>query len=189
MSKLFFVSKVFLNLLVQAFVAYTSAVNVDKDHVKANRILYRIASVVPILILAFSPNLPIQVKFMLLTAFSSLMGMLMSSRTYSESLLRKVTMMFAGLFIIGVVSAALKLDFRVYAPFLLLGLFGLVIARLFMGLSKDRYKEIGVILFAMFVVYDTNNIMQKNYGGDFVNATLDYFTDIINLLNFSNDET
>ena len=186
MSKLIFVSKVFLNLLVQAFVAYTSAVNVDKDHVEANRILYRIASIVPILVLAFSPNLPIQVKFMLLTAFSGLTGMLMST---SESLIRKVMLMFAGLFALGVISAALKLDFRVYAPFLLVGLFGLVIARLFMGLSKDRYKEIGVILFAMFVVYDTNSIMQKNYGGDFVDATLDYFTDIINLLNFSNDET
>jgi FtsH-binding integral membrane protein len=31
-------------------------------------------------------------------------------------------------------------------------------------------------------VYDTNKILQRNYSGNFVNASLDYFLDIFNLI-------
>ena len=32
-----------------------------------------------------------------------------------------------------------------------------------------------------FIVYDTNKILQKDYYGDFVTASLDYYLDIINI--------
>jgi FtsH-binding integral membrane protein len=43
---------------------------------------------------------------------------------------------------------------------------------------------IGLILFSMYVVYDTNIILQRNYNGGFIRASMDYYLDIINL--FSN---
>jgi FtsH-binding integral membrane protein len=30
-------------------------------------------------------------------------------------------------------------------------------------------------------MYDTNNILQRNYYGDFITASLDYYLDIINI--------
>lgn len=43
---------------------------------------------------------------------------------------------------------------------------------------------IGLILFSMYVVYDTNIILQRNYNGGFIRASMDYYLDIINI--FSN---
>ena len=40
------------------------------------------------------------------------------------------------------------------------------------------------MLFSVYIVYDTNNILQRDYGGDFITASLDYYLDIINI--FSN---
>ena len=39
----------------------------------------------------------------------------------------------------------------------------------------------GLILFSIYIVYDTNRILQKDYFGDFVTASLDYYLDIINI--------
>jgi FtsH-binding integral membrane protein len=50
-------------------------------------------------------------------------------------------------------------------------------------------KKFGAFLFGLFVVVDTNAIMQRNYGGDVVQATLDYFLDFLNLLTFMGDDS
>ena len=39
----------------------------------------------------------------------------------------------------------------------------------------------GLMLFSIYIVYDTNRILQKDYFGDFVTASLDYYLDIINI--------
>jgi FtsH-binding integral membrane protein len=41
-----------------------------------------------------------------------------------------------------------------------------------------------LLLFSVYVVYDTNSILQRNYNGDFITASLDYYLDILNI--FSN---
>ena len=45
-----------------------------------------------------------------------------------------------------------------------------------------RYlTAIGLILFSVYIVYDTNTILQKDYYGDYITASLDYYLDIINI--------
>ena len=39
----------------------------------------------------------------------------------------------------------------------------------------------GLVLFSVYIIYDTNRILQKDYFGDFVTASLDYYLDIINI--------
>jgi FtsH-binding integral membrane protein len=39
----------------------------------------------------------------------------------------------------------------------------------------------GLGLFSLFVIYDTNQIMQRDYFGDFITASLDYYLEIINI--------
>lgn len=69
-------------------------------------------------------------------------------------------------------------------------LLSLLIARLVFigGLQMSGAKKIlaflGLLIFSIYVVYDTNKILQRNYAGDFITASMDYYLDILNL--FSN---
>jgi hypothetical protein len=40
---------------------------------------------------------------------------------------------------------------------------------------------IGIVIFSGYIIYDTNIILQRNYYGDFITASLDYYLDIINV--------
>ena len=40
---------------------------------------------------------------------------------------------------------------------------------------------IGLFIFSIYIIYDTNNILQRNYYGDFITASMDYYLDILNL--------
>jgi len=55
---------------------------------------------------------------------------------------------------------------------------------MFMGNYSTFVKGIlvfGLALFSVFIVYDTNQILQKDYYGDFITASMDYYLDIINI--------
>ena len=40
---------------------------------------------------------------------------------------------------------------------------------------------LNIIFFSVYIIYDTNSILQRNYYGDFITASLDYYLDIINI--------
>jgi FtsH-binding integral membrane protein len=74
-----------------------------------------------------------------------------------------------------------------FGSVLFFGLLGLIIVRFAMMLTSqisNYYKSMsifGLILFSLYIVYDTNKILQKDYYGDFITAALDYYLDILNL--------
>jgi len=86
---------------------------------------------------------------------------------------------------VGATTALLGFDLRTMYIFLFVALLALIIMRAFSGL---KLSQVGAFIFGLFVIADTNAIMQKNYNGDVVQATLDYFLDFINLLSFVEDE-
>ena len=47
--------------------------------------------------------------------------------------------------------------------------------------AKKTLSYIGLGLFSLFVVYDTNQILSRDYNGDFITASMDYYLDILNL--------
>jgi FtsH-binding integral membrane protein len=59
------------------------------------------------------------------------------------------------------------------------------------SLTKKIAIIFSLLLFSVYVVYDTNSILQRNYYGDFITASLDYYLDILNifanLLSFGKD--
>jgi FtsH-binding integral membrane protein len=58
----------------------------------------------------------------------------------------------------------------------------LLIINMFAGEVKNKLLAlIGVVLFSMYIIYDTNKILQRDYKGDFIAASLDYYLDFINL--------
>jgi FtsH-binding integral membrane protein len=77
-----------------------------------------------------------------------------------------------------------------FGAFLLLSLLALIIAKLvnMVGPQLSSVKKvlayIGLALFSLFVIYDTNEILSREYYGDFITASMDYYLDILNL--FSN---
>jgi len=174
---------VFTNLIFQSLVAYTTAVKIDKTHVVNNFLKYIIASVILILALAImsSYNVNIPAKFIVFTMYSVVAGALLSTRKTGLQAIREVGAIFGAMFILGIVSIQLKIDVRPYFPILALILLGVVLSR-FIGVEKKDTTTIVSVLLALFVVFDTNNILQKDYDGDFIQASLDYFLDIINLL-------
>lgn len=178
-----FLSKVFANLILQAFVAYGSAKAIIEDEklsdvVAANMLKYTIAYIVALLMFAFTNN--IITRFVLFTVLSMLTGVFLSqtgAKNVKGALLDAITI-FIGMFVLGVATHLMGYDLRVLGPILIMALLGLIIARLFTGAS---YSRIVVALFAIFVVYDTDAILKRNYDGNFVIASFDYFVDILNL--------
>jgi FtsH-binding integral membrane protein len=125
-----------------------------------------------------------EVKFAILTLISALIGIMMKKRDYGEDIIKDVIKMFSVMFVLGFISVQMGIDLRVFGFILTLLLLGLIALLIFSGIERKHLSRYGVLLFALFIVYDTNNILQRNYNGDFLNASTDYFMDIVNLLRF-----
>jgi FtsH-binding integral membrane protein len=104
---------------------------------------------------------------------------------------------FGGMFLAG--ASLLLFGIQLGARFglgLLYALMMLIVVSIvfmFMGNYSGAVKGLsifGLFLFSLFVIYDTNMILQRNYYGDFITASLDYSLDIVNiflnLVNFDN---
>jgi len=95
---------------------------------------------------------------------------------------------FGALFLVGafLLASGVKLGLRT-ALFLLYALLLLIIVKIVMIFSGTLGQHIiglsiiGVILFSLYIIYDTNKILQRDYYGDFITASMDYYLDIVNL--------
>ena len=68
--------------------------------------------------------------------------------------------------------------------FALLALIIISIVQYFIVQSSFLKKLIvitSLLLFSVYIVYDTNSILQRNYDGDFITASLNYYLDLINI--------
>jgi hypothetical protein len=183
--KLPFLGQVFLNLILQCSIALSVAKNpLVEERVRRNVLLYFMGSIGVVLTLAFA-DASLPVRFALLSLFSALSGALMSQNKPTTEVVDEVVRVFVALLVVGAASAALGLDLRTMYIVLFVALLGLLLSRVLTGMKMAKF---GAFLFGLFVVADTNAILQKNYDGDVVQATLDYFLDFVNLLSFMGDE-
>lgn len=180
-----FLSKVFANLIFQSIVTYTSAKTIIEDErlsevVAANMLKYLIAYIVSILMFALTKN--IIGRFVAFTVISMLTGVFLSQsgvKNVKDALLDAVTI-FITMFVLGVATHLMGYDLSILGSVLFVSLVGMILFRLFTG---QPYSRVLVYIFALFVIYDTNNILKRNYEGNFVGASFDYFADLINLFN------
>ena len=180
-----FLSKVFANLIFQSIVTYTSAKTIIEDErlsevVAANMLKYLIAYIVSILMFALTKN--IIGRFVAFTVISMLTGVFLSQssvKNVKDALLDAVTI-FITMFVLGVATHLMGYDLSILGYVLFVSLVGMILFRLFTG---QPYSRVLVYIFALFVIYDTNNILKRNYEGNFVGASFDYFADLINLFN------
>ena len=94
---------------------------------------------------------------------------------------------FAVMFLIGIflLVTGIELGLKTGA-FLFFSLLILIIAQIFNIFYKSTIlvkilAAIGIVIFSGYVIYDTNVILQRDYYGDFITASLDYYLDILNI--------
>jgi modulator of FtsH protease len=138
--------------------------------------------------------MPPWLKFILFSLFSTAFGVILGYRKSGvdpgivKSALVGTASIFVTMFAFGVALIAsgikLGLQFGLCLFFALLLLIIISIVNIFI-VESSLLKKILVIgslmVFSLYIMYDTNNILQRNYYGDFITASLDYYLDIINI--------
>ena len=199
-----FFSLILITLVTQLYITYYVSENFDIEKNKnkisnnhpffidTNLIIALIVEFFLLLILVLVP-MPPWLKFIVFSLFSATLGVIL---TYRKSLYDPNTIktaflgtisIFVSMFAFGVALIASNIQlstmFGLRLFYALLFIFMIIIVEFFLQ-SSLLYKIIVVsllMLFSVYIVYDTNQILQRDYSGDFITASLDYYLDIINI--------
>jgi FtsH-binding integral membrane protein len=192
-----FLAAVFSSLIFQLCLVFAIVKFIPNDdpfvqNIKKYGILLFIIQIILVVCMSFIP-MPMTLKFILFTLFSVITGFVLkvSLQKISPEIIEAALVATAVIFVTFLVFGLIISGFGIDLGFLGLFLFGLLlliiivrIVMLFMKTSSAVNKAITImtlILFSVFIVFDTNQILQRDYNGDFVTASLDYFLDIINI--------
>jgi modulator of FtsH protease len=189
-SKKEFFILIFANLIAQLGITYYI---MEKTPAAKNFWLLFGIQIIIIFILALI-TMPSWMKFILFCAFSYTFGLSLSNLKlkYDPTMIQTAIMgtisIFSVMLAFGVIliMTGIKLGFQ-FGLGLLFALLMLIIVRIvymFIPSSSGtkRYLTIfSLMLFSVYIIYDTNNILQRNYYGDFITASLDYYLDIVNV--------
>jgi len=186
----------FANLITQLGITYyvmnnTNVTNNDKTNMKQFMLI--IVEFIIIYALAVIP-MPIWLKLILFSAFSYIWGILLASlklKINDDNLINMAMLGSIGVFLTMFLIGAFLLAFGVAlgfktSLFLFFSLLALIIAQIFSLFHKSTMltkslAAIGIVIFSGYIIYDTNTILQRDYYGDFVQASIDYYLDILNI--------
>ena len=186
-----FLILIFANLITQLGITYYVMQKTEKNPIGFWPLL--IIQIVIIYVLVMVP-MPPALKFLIFCAFSYTFGLVMSQLKdkYDEQMmeiaLKGALSIFGLMLAVGVVlvGGGIHLGYK-FGAFLFWTLLALIIAKLVnmlgpqLSTAKKVLSYVGLALFSLFVVYDTNQILSRNYNGDFITASMDYYLDILNL--------
>jgi len=199
-----FLARVFLTLFVQLCITYY--VMNRKTNPDANIIVLFIALIVIVFILSAVP-LPESAKLLLFTIFSYLFGLVFSKfkedPDYNSESINVAIMGAASVFLsmmvvgIALLAGGIRLGYK-FGLLLFFSLLALIIARLVFFVTaagsgsgskmsdiRKAFSAVGIVIFAFYVLYTTNRILQKNYMDNYISASLSYYLDFINLFSSS----
>jgi FtsH-binding integral membrane protein len=184
---------VFANLITQLGITYYVMTNTKEDTKGIKYLLLIISTFIIIYFLALVP-MPSWLKFILFSVFSYIWGILLASfkiRINDNGLINMAMLgsigIFAIMFLIGAILLATGISLGYQTGlFLFILLLGLLIGQIFSLFHKSTMlvkslAAFGIIIFSGYIIYDTNTILQRNYYGDFITASLDYYLDILNI--------
>ena len=188
---------IFINLIIQIYITYYVFTNYDatKQLERNNMLIYLVIFIlfVLIVILAIIP-MPAWLKFFIFSLLSGLMGYLLSGikNKVGEDVIKSAVVgtfsIFILMFLFGIllIATGLQLNYK-FGFGLLLALLLLIFLKIvdFFIITSSFFKKAIIVftllLFSIFIIYDTNRILQRNYEGDFITASLDYYLDIVNI--------
>ena len=182
-----FLMMVFLNLIIQTIITRYSMIQSPKKNKWYSLLAFFV--MIALVIIMCLP-IPILFKFILFCAFSMIEGYMLSTLNINNTILQISFYGALSVFcsMIGVSFVITQLGVRL-GPKVGLGLFTalllfllLLIFNIFAGNILNKIlASIGILLFSMYIIYDTNKILQRDYKGDFIAASIDYYLDFINL--------
>jgi len=198
--KKFFFMLILINLLIQVAITYYVHINFNRVELtkndKVRRLLIigaHILSFVFIIILDVVP-MPNWLKFILFSLFSVTMGIILEDIKHyvDEEIIRTAFIgsisIFVLLFAFGLalIASTIQLPYKIGLGlfFALLVLLISSIIQYFIYLSSILKKTVlgfTLLLFSLYVVYATNIIVQRDYGGDFITASMDYYLELFNI--------
>ena len=187
---------IFANLITQLGITYYVMTNTkvtEDDNHNLKHWLLIISTFIIVYFLAIVP-MPSWLKFILFSAFSYIWGILLASfklKINDNDLINMAMLgsigIFAIMFLIGafLLATGIQLGLKT-GLFLFISLLILIIAQIFSMFHRSTMliktlAAIGIIIFSGYIIYDTNVILQRNYYGDFITASLDYYLDILNI--------
>lgn len=208
-EKRYFLIAIFTNLLVQLGITYFVMENYNKltgttpppkstDKTHPRTALLRPATffiyllLIAIVIVLAIVSMPAWLKFVIFCVFSSIWGYLLSILNLDPNLVHTAIFgamsIFATMMVVGgaLIACGIQLGFQ-FGFFLFLALLFLILFRIvmiFMSSYSSHVKAlsmIGLVIFSLYIMYDTNRILQREYYGDFITASLDYYLDILNI--------
>jgi FtsH-binding integral membrane protein len=194
-----FLIMIFANLIVQLGITYSMVVNTQAEVLekKFNFHRYSFIGFIPALVLIVIMNFPMPswLRFIFFSMFSAYMGFLLNfwKKIYGLEMIKAVIFAVFGIFISLIVFAVGLLTFGIqisnrFGIVLLFALLLLIISRIIFMYAgtyttySKTFAVLGVGIFAIYILYDTHQILQRNYYGDFVTASLDYYLDFINIM-------
>ena len=185
-SKVIFMSKVFLLFFVQILVMYLSHnySSYYSDELNKNKLivftLFVSVSVGLYIVRYRYPN-P-QLKMMLLLTLPIFFGIMLSNIQHLDEVLVEVMFIFAILCSVGYASSMYKIDLYKFGSILSSILLMLIVYRIFN--TSSTYIHIIGLLFSLLIIVDTYNFLNKKYEGNFMNASMDYFIDVFELIHW-----
>lgn len=185
-----FLALVFANLFFQLGITYTVMERTEDAKNKYNFWLLFLANIIIIFVLAI-PMHP-ALKFVIFCGFSYIFGILLSvtKEKHNEQQIKLAIQgalsVFGAMLLtaLGLLAGGIRLGYK-FGMFLFITLLSLIIVRLIniftYSFSEKILATVGILLFSLYVLYDTHTILQRNYNGDFINASMAYYLDITNL--------
>jgi FtsH-binding integral membrane protein len=186
-----FLILVFANLIVQLGITYYVMEKTNNPNINIWALFA--AQIIIILGITLIP-MPEYIKFLIFCLFSYIFGLMLSplKQKYNAQVIQIAiqgaltvfaVFLAAGVALIaGGINLGYKFGAMLFWALLLLIVFQLVFV---LGAKLPQAQKIlsfvGIFIFALYVLYDTNKILQRDYYGDFITASMDYYLDIINL--------
>ena len=187
-------------MIVQLVITYYTMEILSKntkfqEYMKSNLWLLILLLILPfviIVILAFVPMSRFS-KLILFTIFSLLFGLMLSAirNRVTPELVRAAILatvgIFIAMFIVGLVLAGLGYDLFWLGMILFVLLIILVIAGIIMLFTDPSNKALRIrailviVLFSIYILFDTNQIIMRDYNSDYVMAAIDYYLDVVNI--------
>lgn len=184
-----FLLAVLANLILQLGITYLTMMYYPLF--KRNNMVFFVYIIIQfsIIFALVSVSMPNIVKFLLFSLFSFIWGILFSSYRempfYSKLIQFSIVStagIFVAMFLVGIALLFFGINLGIgFASVLFFSLLFLIIFELVGMFSVHWISGAAVILFALYIIYDTNSILQREYRGNFINASLDYYLDSINI--------
>jgi FtsH-binding integral membrane protein len=186
-----FLILIFANLIAQLGITYYIMNKKDNPEISFWPLL--VIQIIIIYVLILVPMHPV-LKFLIFCIFSYTFGLNMSHlKTKYDPVLIDIALkgalsIFGFMLTVGVVlvGGGIHLGYK-FGAFLFWALLALIIAKIVnmlgpqLSLAKKVLSYAGLGIFSLFIIWDTNQILSRDYKGDFITASMDYYLDILNL--------